>query len=201
MRRKLLLAISLALAAAIVGVWVALPDTDSRSDSRRVIGATGALAVASAPKQIDPLERMGYEPTSIREKAIFPGRNLRPHRVMIATRARGGMSCVVHVQDDRLDESCADDLFKNAPVHVLESFTASSSGERLTYQLVGVVDASVAAVEVVDTRGVARPTRLTDGGLYFELSSSDLAKGTKAARVLAYGPDARLLATIDLEPS
>ncbi len=200
MRRTLVLAISISIPVAMIAAWGSRHEADT-SVGRQSTVVPGAFAAASPEKTtVSPIERMGYVPSSVREKGIFPGRDFKPHRVLVAKRASEGKSCVVHIQGNRLDESCASDLFDHAPIHMLESFTTSDSGQPLTYQLVGVVDAPVVSVDVVDTQGVTRSATLSDRAMYFELSQSELAEGTKAARVLAYGQGSRLLSTIDLEP-
>jgi len=202
MRRTLLLVIAIAIPIAMATTWSTSYDRHESSDRSRLIGGPGVLAAASpTEKTMSLFDRMGYDPLSVREKGIFTGRNLKRHRVMIAKRTKEGKWCVVHTQEDRLGESCATNLFEHAPVHILESFTSSEGGQTLTYQLVGVADTHVASVDVVDTRSVTRSADLKDGAVYFELSPSELAEGTKAARVLAYGGGARLLASIDLEPA
>lgn len=203
MKRTLLIVVAIVLPAAALTVW-ATADRDHRSSQTRVSSLSSSASEftsAAADEATTLMDRMGYDPLSTTEKSTFLGRGQREHTVLVAKKAKDGKWCIVHQDDRGITASCSKSLFEHGPVNVLESFSAGPGGSTLlTYQLVGVADKQVTAVSVVDTDGVTRSAKITDGAVFFELPTNELAEGVRVERVLAYAHGGKLLSTIDLEP-
>jgi hypothetical protein len=150
--------------------------------------SAGSAAFAKADARRPAGDARGLDPATRRTIATFRGPNGDAFDIVTAKRTGHAQDCVIGRFRGTEVGSCASDLFRLHPVHIVESFSGGPGGKpRRDYELFGVAEKGIARVEVVDTAGdVTTVMPTSTGAIFFTFDTAALEAGVAVRELRAY---------------
>jgi hypothetical protein len=186
------------VAGGLTGVAIAHPwSRDARAPAPREAEPRQALIAAIQGQRQGP---RAIDETTVHATGLFRQSTGSTLSVGRAETQDHKNACVVAAGDESTGIACDPTPFAEAPVQLVESFSAGPGGKPVRkWQVSGLALASVKRIELLDSAGRHRPVQLTPAGaFFFELSRAELAHGITGVSLLVYDAGGGLIKEVPL---
>ena len=185
--------------AAVVALVIARPWRDASGDraTTRAAVPRNALIAAVQGQHQGP---HAIDETTVRGRGLFREVDGDALTVGQGETQDHKNTCVVAAGKDSTGIACDPAPFADAPVQLVETFTAGPGGNPYRkWQVTGLALPVVKRIELLDSAARHRSVELSAGGaFFFELTRADLVHGVTAVSLLVYGGDGSLMKEVPL---
>jgi hypothetical protein len=188
----------LVVVAAVAAVCVARPwDRASRETAAQPAIPRRALIAAVQGQQRGP---HAIDQATVLGKGLFLEADGQALTVGQGQTQDHHNTCVVAAGADSAGIACDPTPFADAPVQLVESFSAGPGGKPFRkWQVSGLALPSVKRIELLDSAGKRHTVTLSQGGaFFFQFPRAELARGVTGISLLVYRSDGGLIKEVTL---